>query len=260
MKAHPLAELIPPMAEAEYRELCADVKAHGLREPVTLYEGRILDGRHRYRACQEVGVEPTTKDFDGDSPLAYVISLNVHRRNLTTGQRAEIARQALPRLREEAEERQKRLAGTRSTLASTDAKVTDRSGRAAKQAADLVGVSEAAVTRTERIARERPDLHKKVKAGEMTVNAAFEETAGYQTKGGTPKVRAGKREVTRSGQILQNLVQRFETTRMVLRETNVEAAVQAINQEEAQEWASQLRTVRTELSRLITALERPRGR
>jgi ParB-like chromosome segregation protein Spo0J len=47
---HPLADVMPAMSESEYQDLLADIKANGLLEPITLYENKILDGRHRLRA------------------------------------------------------------------------------------------------------------------------------------------------------------------------------------------------------------------
>ena len=58
-----------------------------------IVEGKILDGRNRYRACCKAGIEPTFRDFgrdkDGD-PRAFVIGMNVHRRHLTESERAVI--------------------------------------------------------------------------------------------------------------------------------------------------------------------------
>src|SRR5690606_33595186 len=69
------------------------VTALGLREPPVLLGGRVLDGRNRYRACLEVGVAPRFVDFDGGEgdALAYVVSLNLHRRHLSESQRAMVA-------------------------------------------------------------------------------------------------------------------------------------------------------------------------
>ena len=88
---HPLAELFPLMEGAAFEELVADIKAHGLHNPVTLYETNILDGRNRERACEEAGVEPLYDSYDGDDPLGFVVSQNVARRHLDDSQRAMIA-------------------------------------------------------------------------------------------------------------------------------------------------------------------------
>jgi len=67
---HPLSNLFPLIEGAAFQELVADVRQHGVRETVVLHEGKILDGRNRYRAAREAGVPCPTRTFDGDDPLA----------------------------------------------------------------------------------------------------------------------------------------------------------------------------------------------
>lgn len=95
MKAHPAAELFPMMAAADFAALRDDIAEHGLRDPVIVYKGQLLDGRNRHKACEELGVEVDSYAVDdhdiGGDPVAYVISANLRRRHLTEGQRGMVA-------------------------------------------------------------------------------------------------------------------------------------------------------------------------
>jgi ParB-like chromosome segregation protein Spo0J len=95
---HPLADIFPLMEGVELDALAADIKANGLREKIECYEGKVIDGRNRYRALQRLGIHPTgypkyfrVLDFrDDDEARAYVISKNIHRRHLTAEQKREL--------------------------------------------------------------------------------------------------------------------------------------------------------------------------
>lgn len=99
MRAHPAADLFPLMDEADYAALKADIQVNGLHEPLWLHDGLLLDGRHRLRACQELGIEPATRNYTGNDPAGFVVSLNLHRRHLDTSQRGMVAARlaSLPR-------------------------------------------------------------------------------------------------------------------------------------------------------------------
>ena len=58
MKAHPLADLLPLIHGVEFDALVEDIREHGLRVPITIFDGKVLDGRNRVRACDAAGVEP----------------------------------------------------------------------------------------------------------------------------------------------------------------------------------------------------------
>ena len=91
MKPHPISEIFPAMEGAEFDALVEDIKAHGLLHPLVMYQGKILDGRNRWRACEALGIKPKTTDYRGDDPLGHVLSLNLTRRHLDASQRAMVA-------------------------------------------------------------------------------------------------------------------------------------------------------------------------
>jgi hypothetical protein len=91
LSAHPLANLFPLMNEADFTALRDDIAAQGLLEPLWLYEGQILDGRNRYKACKALGIQPQVRTYQGSDPLGFVLSMNLVRRHLNESQRALVA-------------------------------------------------------------------------------------------------------------------------------------------------------------------------
>lgn len=88
---HQLANIFPLIEGSAFQDLVDDIAQHGIREPIWLYEGKILDGRNRYKACLESGSEIKTREYTGNDPLGFVVSLNLKRRHLDTAQRAMVA-------------------------------------------------------------------------------------------------------------------------------------------------------------------------
>ena len=104
---HPYADLLPKMSKHEFQDLKKGIQASGQQEPITLYQGKVLDGRHRLRACQELGIEPKFKVAelaDDQAALDFVIARNLQRRNLTASQKAVVALRALPLIRKEVQD------------------------------------------------------------------------------------------------------------------------------------------------------------
>ncbi len=160
MNFHPYANLFPMMSESELSDLADDIQKNGQREPIWLLSGQILDGRNRYRACQAVGIEPITLDYEGDDPLAFVVSLNLKRRHLTESQRAMVAA-SLETLEH----------GQRADLAR-DANL-HVSPVTREQAADMLQVSPRSVATAAKIERESPTpVAEAVRAGVMSLNLA----------------------------------------------------------------------------------------
>jgi ParB-like chromosome segregation protein Spo0J len=91
LESHPLADIFPMLLDPEQNELTADIGKHGQLEPIWLYEGKILDGRNRYKSCKELGIAPIVKEYEGDTPVEFVVSMNAKRRHLNESQRAMFA-------------------------------------------------------------------------------------------------------------------------------------------------------------------------
>lgn len=175
LETHPAAEIFPLMLGEQYESFKADIKERGLIEPIWLYEGKIIDGRNRYQACLDAGIEPRYRNYEGNSPVAFVWSLNGKRRHMTTSQLAAIAVKMLPPLEEEARKRQ----GQRNDLNFCPSVITS-DGRAVGQAAKIVGVGNTTVQEAKRVKTKDPQLFKKVEAGEITVNQAVKAIKGEQ--------------------------------------------------------------------------------
>lgn len=99
LEFHRFANLLPAMSPQEFEDLKKSIETVGLQEPITLYQGKILDGRNRYKACRDLGIAPQPVDAevkDDQEAIDYVITRNLQRRNLTAGQKAVVALMALP--------------------------------------------------------------------------------------------------------------------------------------------------------------------
>ena len=88
MEFHPIASIFPLMDDESLDSLAADIKQNGLREPIWLFEGKVLDGRNRSTACLIAGVKPETREFAGttEDAVNFVWSINKERRHLQPGQ------------------------------------------------------------------------------------------------------------------------------------------------------------------------------
>lgn len=107
LKVHPIAQYFPVMPEADFQALKSDIKKNGMLEPIWLSsDGQIIDGRHRYRAADELGQreqcesEALTTEYSADELPEIVLSLNLCRRHLNESQRSMVAARLKPLLKD----------------------------------------------------------------------------------------------------------------------------------------------------------------
>lgn len=171
---HPLCTLFPGLVGPDQEELVNDIKLYGLRVPIVLLGGQILDGRNRYAACIKAGVDPVFTEFDGADPAAFVLSMNMYRRHLKLEQFA-----AITSLAQEWAKAQ-RHGGTGAN--QHQSKQAAHGGRSAHNdtTADRAALSGASIStqrRADAVAKADPELARNVAHGEVSLTSAVKQVA-----------------------------------------------------------------------------------
>lgn len=173
MEFHEAANIFPMLPEEKLDCLADDIKKNGLQYPVEICDGKIIDGRNRWMACLRAGVDADTVDVCPDDPIAYVLSLNLHRRHLDATQQSMIAARAKSLYEKAAKERM--LAGKKvdpvENLPQGDV------GKARDKAGEAVGVSGRSVDHASKVLeRGSKALIDACDRGEVAVSAAAKLT------------------------------------------------------------------------------------
>lgn len=174
---HPAAEIFPMMDAAALRELADDIKAHGQRDWIELYDGKVIDGRNRIKACELAGAEPQYCEIEEEiNPVEYVLSKNLFRRHLSESQRSMIGARAKGVYSEEAKERKRSNGGDKvSAKARIKAEVVNLPPpvKARDQAAAAVNVSGTSIDHASTVLdKGSPELVAAVDAGKVAVSKA----------------------------------------------------------------------------------------
>ena len=168
LERHELSAAFPDLEEPEFHDLQEDIKINGLRNPITLFEGKVIDGWHRFVACQNLEIEPKLIDLDGD-PVDFVVTQNIHRRHLTPSQRA----MALA------------TCNAWRKLGSNQHQVSSRydTSMSLRELAKTAKVSKATAERAKKIStKATPEVKEQVKKGAMTLTEAVKVVEGNAPK------------------------------------------------------------------------------
>lgn len=175
----------------DYLRLIEDLNTNGYDEsqPIYIYEGHILDGWNRYRACDELAINPVTKDFIGSDmeAIEFVMRTN-KRRNLTSSQWAAIAVDAeelVATLREATEKARREKISEQQTVNNSKSKefqTTQLIGESekhetetAQKLATTFNTNRTYISEAERLKENNPDLFEQVKRGEKTITEIKKE-------------------------------------------------------------------------------------
>lgn len=200
MEFHSIANVWPMMDEEKLQELVEDIKVNGLINPIWTYEGKVLDGRNRYRACLLANIKPTLKAYTGDNPTAFAVSLNDRRRHMNKGALAAVAVELLPFFEEDARKRKSANGGDRKSekvkseveffpppiatgikMQSIEIGSQVHHSKARDEAAKSVGVNERYIQDAKKVKNEAPEVFERMKAGKITLQDAKREVAKKPT-------------------------------------------------------------------------------
>lgn len=167
LQFHDAANIFPLIDGNDFDDLVEDIRKNGVRESIKIQDGKILDGRNRYRAALLAQQKPRYETVNEADPIAYVVSLNMHRRHLTPSQLAVVGARAREYYDKEANARQ----GKRNDIVENLPQCL--SGRARDLAGKAVGVSGKTIDfATKVLEKGTPDLVKAVEQGRVAVSTA----------------------------------------------------------------------------------------
>ncbi len=111
----PLSAVFDDIADDELDMLAANIDAEGQELPVTINRatGTVVDGWQRLRACHSIRKKPIVQEVDIQNPPAYVMAVNVHRRDVEAKNAAQRCLQAMDLF--EADPNTRRKAGHKGT-------------------------------------------------------------------------------------------------------------------------------------------------
>lgn len=167
---HDLGKIMPRMELEQFKTFTVDIVKNGLQSPIILYEGKILDGWNRYNVCVSSSVEARYETYTGTSPASYVLSLNMERRHLTSGQRACVSTEILPFVEAESLKRKQHI--DTHTLRGTEPLSSPEDRRSVSKVAKMFKISDKSVQLAKKLKKEAPEIFEKVKSGGYTLNDA----------------------------------------------------------------------------------------
>lgn len=174
MNLHPACSALPELSPERYAELVESIREHGQEDPIIVHDGVVLDGRHRLRACGELGIEPRLEEWDGrgGDPVSF-IALKQIRRDMTVSQRAAWAAEyVLPAEEEKAAERKASTLRQGDAAPDMEAFPHRDEGTARDKAGEAAGVSGRSVGEAKKIRDTSSELFEEVKSGNLSLAEA----------------------------------------------------------------------------------------
>lgn len=198
--------LIPPLTDDERERLEKSILDEGVREPITVWDGTVIDGHNRYAICQEHGLECPSREREfasRDAAKIWIIENQFGRRNLSKYDRGVLALELKPLYAAEAKRRQATSTGGMHPQLSKKFSEAEP-GRTDEKLAELAGMSHTTLRKVEAIETEAE------KGNPVAVEARSELQSGekksihgaYVQVFGKPKPRKPEEKVNADGRPL----------------------------------------------------------
>jgi hypothetical protein len=196
MKRHKF-NIFPEAKQEDYERLRQDIADNGFdaSQPIVIYQGDILDGWNRQKACNELNVKPTYETFKGsdEEAIAFMMRTN-KRRNLNSGQWSCIAVEAeelVKAIQQEVEkQRRAKQAETQERTKKVKEAVVqkivpqtpkDTSKLASHKTAQLFNTNRTYVNQATKLKTQAPEVFEQVKAGKMRMTDATKAVRAIPT-------------------------------------------------------------------------------
>jgi len=207
--ASPFKDLFP-IEEEVVKNLYWDMQKNGFdpSAPIVLWESHnsiVIDGHMRLRAAKKAGliqVPVVLKKFDTEEDaLKYAVHCQRNRRNISDRE--------IIHCIEALDKRQP--SGQRNDLAPSGARL----GKSATQTASMLGISSRKVERARAILDNAPDeLREAVRAGEMTINSAYDQTPKRPQKGSAESIKLAAEEIEQIQKVFEIIKERLNRDQM----------------------------------------------
>jgi DNA modification methylase len=176
-------KLIPALTGEEFKQLEANILSEGIRDPLVLWKGYLVDGHNRYAIASEHGLEYKTvnKDFkDSNEVKEWMILNQFGRRNLSNYQRSVLALQLEEVFSVKAKENQAiQFKGSSLIQKSEEVKPIV----AIKEVAKVANVSHDTIAKVKKIeAVATPEVKAQLSTGELSINQAYQEIKKEEKK------------------------------------------------------------------------------
>jgi ParB-like chromosome segregation protein Spo0J len=210
---HPIGAVWPALSEEDYQKLVASIDAIGVLEKITVYEDKILDGWHRYKACTELRIKNIPMvEYEGNSPGDFVIGKNDIRRHEDKSQRAF----AVARTIDICSDSGRPVQHVDAKKSANFSQLTN------EEAAKIAGVSVATMKQAKAATKAEQEVQDAVRDGEISVSEAAklskldpeQQREAVEKKKTAPKrekPKAAPKEETVPLSEYNNVVEKYET-------------------------------------------------